>query len=178
MSLDRSGKPPRHQAAPQDDCDACPLMDRRAFLRTAAFITAGAAGVTAMARPALAFPLVTGSRLSDQQKSYPMPVADGVQIDKDEDVIISRFGGRVYAFSLACPHQNTAIRWESDNGRFRCPKHHSIYTAEGVFVEGRATRGLDRFAIRKDAESVIVDLDLLYREDENGDQWKIAFIPV
>jgi hypothetical protein len=48
----------------------------------------------------------------------------------------------------------------------------------GVFVEGRATRGLDRFVVRKDGNSIVVNLDSLLQEDEDGDKWKSAFLAV
>jgi hypothetical protein len=41
---------------------------------------------------------------------------------------------------------------------------------------GRATRGLDRFAVRKDGNNVVVNLDKLLQEDENEAEWKVAFI--
>jgi Rieske Fe-S protein len=148
----------------RDDCKECPLqgneMDRRSFLQSAA----------------LFLPVIAGIRISFAEKSYPIPAADGVQIDKDQDVIISRMGGKVYAFNLACPHQNTAIRWDGSRTRFQCPKHKSIYTPEGVFVEGRATRGLDRFAVRKDGNSIVVNMDSLYEQDKDADKWTKAFV--
>ena len=160
------------------DCNDCVLMDRRRFLRTAAFVTAGAAALSLGARPALALPVVTGIRRSPEEKAFPIPAADGALIDKDLDVILSRTEGKIFAFSLACPHQNTAIRWEADHHRFQCPKHHSIYTPEGAFVEGRATRGLDRFVLRKDGNSIVVNLDSLLQENEDGDKWKNAFVTI
>ena len=143
-----------------DDCNDCPLIDRRSFLYSAA----------------LMLPVIAGIRLNREEKSYPIPAADGVQIDKDQDVIIARAGGKVFAFNLACPHQNTAIRWDAGKTRFQCPKHKSIYTPEGVFVEGRATRGLDRFAVRKDGNSIVVNLDSLYEQDKDTDKWSKAFV--
>jgi Rieske Fe-S protein len=134
------------------------------------------AALTATAKPAFALPVVGGVRVNPEEKSFPIPAADGAQIDRDLDLILSRVGEKVFAFSLACPHQNTAIKWEADNHRFQCPKHHSIYTPEGVFVEGRATRGLDRFVVRRDGNSIVVNLDSLLQEDEDGDKWKTAFI--
>jgi Rieske Fe-S protein len=143
-----------------DDCGGCPLMDRRSFLMTAT----------------LMLPVIAGVRISREEKSYPIPAADGVQIDKDQDVILSRIGGKVFAFSLACPHQNTALRWDGGKSRFQCPKHKSIYTPEGVFVEGRATRSMDRFAVRKDGGAIVVNLDSLYEQDKDTDQWTKAFV--
>lgn len=165
-----------HRTGP--DCAGCVLMDRRSFVRTAVFLTAGAAALVSTAQPALALPSVTGTRRSPEEKTFPLPTVDGAQIDKDLDLILSRVQGKVFAFSLACPHQNTAIRWEADRQRFQCPKHHSIYTPEGIFVEGRATRGLDRFVVRKDGNSIVVDLDSLLQEDEDGEKWKNAFVTI
>lgn len=143
-----------------DDCNDCPLMDRRAFLFSAA----------------LMLPVIAGVRVSRDQKAYPVPATDGVMIDKDEDVIISRTQGKVFAFNLACPHQNTALKWDGGKTRFQCPKHKSIYTPEGVFVEGRATRGMDRFAVHRDGGSIVVNLDTLYEQDKDGDKWTKAFV--
>ena len=134
-------------------------MDRRSFLASA-----------------LLLPVISGIRISREEKAYPIPEGDGVQIDKDQDVIISRTKDRIFAFNLACPHQNTAIRWDNGKTRFQCPKHKSIYTPEGVFVEGRATRGLDRFAVRKDGNSIVVNLDSLFEQDKDADKWAKAFV--
>jgi hypothetical protein len=49
---------------------------------------------------------------------------------------------------------------------------------EYVKDSGRATRGLDRFAIRKDGSAVVINLDKLYQEDEDEAPWKAAFVTV
>ena len=49
------------------------------------------------------------------ERTYPLPAADGVTIDRDTQVIVVRFQQHVYAFNLACPHENTALRWK-DSG--------------------------------------------------------------
>jgi nitrite reductase/ring-hydroxylating ferredoxin subunit len=156
------------------DCGDCPLLDRRAFLLRATLLSASA--TVAFTGVAHALPVVTGIRIGGEEKAYPIPAADGVQIDKDMDVSLSRVNGRMYAFNLACPHQNTAIRWDGGKGRFQCPKHKSIYTPEGIFVEGRATRGLDRFLVRKEGTSIVVNLDSLFQEDLDAEKWKLAFV--
>lgn len=160
------------------DCGGCPIATRRDFLRDAlggALVAIGLAPVTGLADLAAALPATRG-RGARTDKIYPIPAADGVAIDKDESVIIARAGNRVWAFSLACPHQNTAIRWQESEHRFQCPKHKSRYRPDGTFIEGRATRGLDRFAVRRDGNKVAVNLDLLYREDENPNEWASAFL--
>ncbi len=164
-------------------CGGCPIggaTGRRAFLRDAlggAVLVFTSLGVFADAAAALPLSVITGSG-ARADKRYPLPATDGAAIDKDESVIISRTAGRVYAFSLACPHQNTAIRWEPENHRFQCPKHHSKYRPDGTFIEGRATRGLDRFAVRGDGDAVVVNLDALYRQDQDAAPWASAFIEV
>lgn len=162
------------------DCRDCALHagSRREFLREALGGALMAVGVLATAADvAAALPLTevrgAGSR---SDKAYPIPASDGAAIDKSESVIIARFENRVYAFSLACPHQNTAIRWEAAEHRFQCPKHHSRYRPDGTFIDGRATRGLDRFALKRDDDRVLVNLDELYRQDENANEWASAFV--
>ena len=99
-------------------------------------------------------------------------------IDREESVIVVRWQRTAYVFSLACPHQNTALKWEPKDAQFQCPKHHSKYRPDGSFIEGRATRGMDRFAVRRDGDKVIVDLDKLYQQDKDSAEWKSAFIQV
>lgn len=164
-------------------CESCPLgeaMERREFVRDVVARTLLAVGALSVfsghaAALSVAFTTGTGSRTD---KSYRLPSADGVVVDKEESVIIARFDNRAYAFSLACPHQNTALRWEAGNHRFQCPKHKSRYRPDGAFIEGRATRGMDRFAVRREGENLLVNLDVLYREDENPREWATAFVPL
>jgi len=161
----------------ESDCGGCAIravVARREFLRHAG-IALAALGVLASRARALPVTFVRGDG-GGADKAYALPAGDGVAIDKDESVIIARVDKKVYAFSLACPHQNTAIRWEAGDHRFQCPKHKSRYRPDGTFIEGRATRGLDRFAVRGEGDRVMVNLDLLYREDENRAEWTSAFL--
>jgi len=112
------------------------------------------------------------------ERTYPLPNADGATIDREESVIVVRWQGAAYVFSLACPHQNTALKWAPQDAQFQCPKHHSKYRPDGTFIEGRATRGMDRFAVRRDGDKVVVDLDKLYQQDKDPAEWKAALIPV
>ncbi|HKW45856.1 MAG TPA: Rieske (2Fe-2S) protein [Gemmatimonadaceae bacterium] len=165
-------------------CTDCPLgeiVERRVFLRDAAlaaagiFVALGAAGSEARALPVR---LVSPVSSRVDERSYPLPTADGATIDKEESLIVVRWQGTVFVFSLACPHQNTALKWEQKDAQFQCPKHHSKYRPDGSFIEGRATRGMDRFAVRRDGDNVVVDLDKLYRQDNDAVEWKAAFIQV
>ena len=110
------------------------------------------------------------------EAAYPLPPADGATIDKAREVILVRHEGAVYAFSLSCPHQKTPLRWNAAEHRFQCPKHKSRFQPDGTFIDGRATRNMDRYAIRRDADEVRVSLDKLYREDENREAWLAAVV--
>ena len=163
-------------------CQGCELVDRRRFLAQAAVTVVGVMVALGMsAERAAAFPLtfVTGVRLPNgTDVSFPIPPADGATIDKNNDMILARYQGKVFAFGLACPHQNTALRWLAEEGRFQCPKHKSKYAPDGTFLSGRATRSMDRYAVRKDGSNVVVSLDTLYQEDKQKAEWGNAFVPV
>ena len=169
------------KTAAAGDCHGCPVMERRAFLRDAAMMAAGALaalGIPAAVAEALPTRFVRAIARQGHERAYAIPAGDGVDIDKDESVIVARAQGKAYVFNLACPHQNTALRWDDHANGFRCPKHKSRYAADGTFIDGRATRSMDRFAVRRDGGRILVDLDRLYREDENPDAWKNAFVTV
>ncbi|HEY7878829.1 MAG TPA: Rieske 2Fe-2S domain-containing protein [Gemmatimonadaceae bacterium] len=166
--------------ATSSDCDDCPIAtDRRRFFRDAALALAGtlvALGATRRVALALPVELIHPGRRTDHTVTYPVPTADGAQIDRDNQVIIVRWQNVGYAFNLSCPHQNTALRWDDADRRFQCPKHHSKYQPDGTFISGRATRSMDRLGIRLESTSLIVDLDQFYRQDKEPEQWKSAFV--
>ena len=166
---------------PAQDCEACPLAGRRTFIRDAAAAVAGAflaLGVTPKGASAMAVHLMRAQRVMGTEHSYPLPQQDGATIDRDAEVIIVRYQGKVYAFSLSCPHQHTALRWEADNNRFQCPKHHSKYQPDGTFISGRATRSMDRFALRRDGGDVVVDAATVLRQDQDAAAWGRALATV
>jgi nitrite reductase/ring-hydroxylating ferredoxin subunit len=97
-------------------------------------------------------------------------------IDSDNDVILARSRGKVYAFSLRCPHKGTRLDWHEDESRIFCPKHKARFFADGQHASGRTTRNLDRYAIRREGRGVVVDSNSLYREDIDHSQWQSAVI--
>ncbi len=129
-------------------------------------------------RDAAAMPVRMGAALrrDGATVTYPIPAADGVTIDRDQDVILARSGNRVIAFSLICPHQNTALRWQEKAGEFQCPKHKSRYRTDGTFIAGRATRAMDRFAITRAGETVVVDVDRVFEADAQAADWAAAVV--
>jgi Rieske Fe-S protein len=152
------------------DCTGCDL-GRRHFLRDAAVGTALAAFASAVPLEA-----IEAIERRGNEVAYAIPAKDGVSIDKKNDTMVARVGAKVFVFARNCPHQNTALRWLDGQNRFQCPKHESKYTPDGVFIEGRATRGLDRFAVKKAGGNVVAELDKLYQEDTDAADWKAAFI--
>ena len=161
----------------------CPIAEaqsRREFLRDSALGIAGILATLGVASSASALPvsLIKAAVRGKAGLTYPIPATDGVQIDKDNEVILVRWAGAMYAFNLSCPHQHTALRWNDSVKEFQCPKHKSKYQPTGDFISGRATRAMDRFAVQKNANNIVVNVDAMYQEDEQNAQWKAAFIKV
>ncbi len=162
------------------DCGACALAHaRRDFLRDGAIAALGIfASLGIGSRAAAALPVSTARliRSTRETKTYAILAQDGAQIDNDAQVILVRWEGKVYAFNLSCPHQNTALRWNDGEHRFQCPKHHSQYQPDGTFITGRATRGMDRFPITKNGTNVVVDIDNMIKQTDNLAAWQAAFV--
>jgi nitrite reductase/ring-hydroxylating ferredoxin subunit len=166
--------------ATHDDCSHCPLTHtRRDFLREGVGAALGVLATFGLSSK------VAGASISWAQGalradgvSYAIPAADGAQIDRDNQVILVRWQGSIYAFALACPHQKTALRWIEGDTRFQCPKHKSKYQPDGTFISGKATRGMDRYKLSRDGASVLVDTSVLYKQSEDMAGWKAAFVAV
>jgi Rieske Fe-S protein len=128
---------------------------RRDVLELACFtFTAAALGLNAADAAPLPVTLAEGVPAGTEHR-YPLPATDGVTIDRKEQVIIVRYQGHLYAFNLSCPHENTALKWLPKDMRFQCPKHESKYQPNGTFMSGRATRNMDRLAIRKEGDALL-----------------------
>lgn len=164
-----------------DGCEGCSGGNRRDFLRQAAGLVAGAlVGLGLSPESARAFPVEAATPLhaTGSEITLPVPAQDGATIHAEQSLILARYAGAVYAFSLACPHQRTALKWLGKDGRFQCPKHKSKYRPDGVYISGRATRSMDRFAIRREGGRVVVDLSRRLREDQDREAWKTAMVPL
>jgi len=109
-------------------------------------------------------------------KQFPVPNSDSATIDRQSQVILVRYQGFVYAFALSCPHENAALKWLPKDNRFQCTKHDSQYRPDGLHTSGRATRNMDRFAIRLDGNSVVVDLQHWFQSDKDPAGWAAAAI--
>ncbi len=150
------------------------VSSRREFIQTVGCLT-GALTALGIPRDVLAAPVaIIDSDQVGVEKSYPIPAADGVSIDRTAQVILVRSSGRVFAFALSCPHQNAAVKWVPQHNQFECTKHDSHYTADGTHVSGRATRNMDRMPIRKDGDVVRVDTAHVFQSDKDSAGWNAA----
>ncbi|MBM3906559.1 MAG: Rieske (2Fe-2S) protein [Gemmatimonadetes bacterium] len=159
------------------DCSPdCPIA-RRAFLRDVGAFTAAlvATGLAPSAALGAATPIRALSRERAEVR-YPIPAKDGVRFDDENEVIVVRNVGKVYAFALSCPHQNTALKADPAGTGFYCTKHESRYRWDGQFVSGRATRNMDRLKIRRDGNAIVVDVDTWYESDSEPAPWAAAVI--
>lgn len=172
-----SGEADDGSALSREEC--APVPHRRLFLTQVAEATIGALvmigippGIAAAVTPTA----VRAARRIGSNPVYPIPKADGVQIDKAAQVILVRWSDQVYAFSLACPHQNSALHWNSSAAEFQSPRHHSTYRPDGVFVSGRATRGMDRFSVKRTGNDIVVDIAVMHHDDQDHAGWVAAVI--
>ena len=154
--------------------DGC---DRRDFLKCAATAMSLAAfGLGDLHAAGLPVAFGEGIAAAGSEIRYPVPEADGVTIDRKNQVIVVRYQQHLYAFNLACPHENTALKWLPKDFRFQCPKHDSRYQPNGTFIDGRATRNMDRLGVRLDDNMLAVDVNKFYKSDKDSAGWTAATV--
>ena len=169
---------PPHEAS--GECTACDMHgDRRTFIaRTMAAIAAASLLLPGVVRAEelTGFVMHHAPRGADGLARYPIPAADGATIDAENEVIIVRSAGKVWAFALSCPHQRAMLRVKGGDTAFLCPKHKSEYRIDGAFIRGRATRNMDRLAIRREGTELVVDIESEIRSDDNAAAWAAAVV--
>jgi nitrite reductase/ring-hydroxylating ferredoxin subunit len=163
-------------------CESCgDSLNRRTFVERASLVAAAVLLGLGVPRRALAL-MRPGTIDAIARRAtiitYPIPAADGVLIDRTNEVILARWHGTVIAFNLACPHQRAPLRWLASDARYECPKHHSRYTPDGAYISGRSTRAMDRLGITRVADTVHVDLDVVIKEPDQPGQWQAAQVVV
>ena len=163
------------------ETDACAEAgaSRREFLQTAGCFGVAIAMLGLASAEASALPVFETEGIQDgSERQYPIPASDSVNIDHGAQLIVARFQGQVFVFALSCPHQNNAVKWVAKDHRFQCTKHDSQYQPDGVHTSGRATRNMDRYVIRRDGDSVVVDLHRWIQSDKDPAGWAAATIAV
>jgi Rieske Fe-S protein len=159
------------------NCDGDADRGRRTFLQTAGCFGAVIVLVGLSSSGAAALPVFeTEGVQAGNERRYPIPAADSVNIDRTAQVIVARAEGHVFVFALSCPHQNNAVKWVAKDRRFQCTKHDSQYRPDGVHTSGRATRNMDRYVIRRDGDAVVIDLRQWVQSDKDPAGWAAATI--
>jgi nitrite reductase/ring-hydroxylating ferredoxin subunit len=152
---------------------------RREFLQSAGCFGMAVALLGLSSGEAHALPVfLTEGAQNGGERRYPIPATDSVNVDHAAQLIVTRFQGHVYVFALSCPHQNNAVKWLPKDHRFQCTKHDSQYQPDGVYTAGRSTRNLDRYVIRRDGDSVVVDLHRWIQSDKDPAGWTAAAVAV
>jgi Rieske Fe-S protein len=152
---------------------------RREFLQSVGCFGAAITMLGLSSGEALALPVfMTEGRQAGGESRYPIPATDSVNVDRTAQLIVARSQGHVYVFALSCPHQNNAVKWLPKDHRFQCTKHDSQYQPDGVHTSGRATRNMDRYVIRRDGDSVVVDLHRWIQSDKDPSGWAAATIAI
>jgi Rieske Fe-S protein len=142
--------------------------NRREFLQSA-----GCVGLLF----ALPIDFIEGTPQGDERR-FPIPAADSVNIDRSAQMIVVRYQEHAFVFALSCPHQNYAVKWVDGDHRFHCTKHDSVYEEDGRHVSGRATRNMDRYAIRRDGDAIVVNIHKWFESDKDPNGWNSATIAV
>ena len=78
---------------------------------------------------------------------------------------------------MACGRKKRRLT-TPDVTTYQCPKHKSTYVPDGTFLSGRATRNMERFALRKDGSTILVDTDRMYEQDKHPQEWSAAVVVV
>lgn len=157
---------------------------RRRFLKSSAGCLGGAFALCAILPESLrALPVEMVEGVSVRagavaEQAYQIPATDSVSIDAKKGLILARTAGKLYAFSMTCPHERAAVKWVAKDNRFACTKHDSKYRPDGTYISGRSTRSLDRFPIRRDGNQALINVDQVFRFDKNPDGWEKAVIAV
>lgn len=165
------------------ECDTEVWQDgssgRREFLQATASFGIAVALLAITSDTAESLPVfMTQGVQNGAEIRYPVPPTDSVNVDRTAQVIVARSQGHLYVFALSCPHQNNAVKWVPKDHRFQCTKHDSRYQPDGVHTSGRATRNMDRYAIRRDGDAVVVDLHRWFQSDKDPAGWAAAALAV
>ncbi len=62
-----------------------------------------------------------------------------------------------FALSQKCPHLGCRVPFCESSGRFECPCHGSVFDLAGEYIAGPSPRGMDRYALKAEGNSLVVD---------------------
>ena len=151
------------------------LIDRRSFLRQAGIgvvggavlvlggVLGGAAVVPTLTRtPTALTPL---ARLADIPQgeittfNLRLEEKSGFYTQtKTVPVHVSRSGGEIVCFKSACTHLGCMVQWDKTTNRFKCACHGGVFDRQGNVLSGPPPRPLDRYAVKIDADHLLVEV--------------------
>jgi nitrite reductase/ring-hydroxylating ferredoxin subunit len=165
-----------------EPCAATCAIARGRFLRSAGLAAlASIGGGALLADPALAQSMgaIAPSQSRGKLLTYAVPGRDGALIDAANGVILARMKNTVYAMSIACPHRAvTSLEWLPDEKEFHCPKHDAHFQPDGALIDGRPDRGMDRYAVRRSGQTIVVDTASLLEQNADRAAWDGALVKV
>jgi nitrite reductase/ring-hydroxylating ferredoxin subunit len=148
------------------------------------FVTAAAAATVAAGCALCTFCAGNASAARVEIKEGEVEVGNKSDYDKDgvfgkfardEQVILVRHEGKLYACSALCTHKTAHLKVV--DGQIRCPSHGSRFGDDGKVTKGPARKDLPRFAIKSDsAGKLTVDRSKKF-EKEKWDE-PAAFVKV
>jgi cytochrome b6-f complex iron-sulfur subunit len=102
----------------------------------------------------------TAGSVREEEVSFPMSeLSEGAMkrvIIKGKPVGVILSDGKLHALSLICTHLGCIVSWQSDQMRFLCPCHASIFDVNGTVLGGPAPRPLPSYEAKVSGNTVIV----------------------
>jgi Rieske Fe-S protein len=65
-----------------------------------------------------------------------------------------------------------------DSREFHCPKHDAHFQPDGQLIDGRPDRAMDRYAVHRAGQSIVVDTSTVFQQDAAQDAWSRATVTV
>ena len=169
MSRKRRSKPGAEKA-PAPEAKTEPAQSRRSFVGIAWL------GLGAVALAEAVWILVDFLRPRRVSAADDASIVIAGPIDRFEPGTVNAFPeGKFYlvrledggflALARACTHLGCTVPWISDENRFACPCHSSVFDIHGDVIGQPAPRALDRYAIRIENRIVKVDTSQPIRRD-------------
>lgn len=133
-------------------------VGRREFLKRAwqfGFALIGAAGVWT------SWDILRSARaagLGGLVKTVPESQVNEVPIYiQSAQTYLTKINGQIVGLWQKCPHLGCRVAWCESAGEFECPCHGSKFNRAGEVRSGPAPRGMDRFEVLLDGDTVEVD---------------------
>lgn len=85
-----------------------------------------------------------------------LPAPGGAPLESESGRFFLLNDGEPLALYARCTHRSCLVRWEDDEGEFRCPCHGSRFDRTGQVVNGPADRPLERMAIEVQPDGALL----------------------